>query len=142
MKNLINSTAIEGLMKNYNLSFGKTFSQAFQCLKWYLSIKNDANLHKMSNEYDEVLLKTVINLKGVHYKGIPKPAVIRRQKLDFVKCQNDLKTKEAEEVKLCETSEQKDFIEKLNNFFPLIGNDSVKLQNTSMFCRLNINFLF
>ncbi|CAH8636192.1 unnamed protein product, partial [Heterobilharzia americana] len=118
-KRLLNSTAIEGLQKQYNLYFGKTFAQALQLFN-YKKNSQAENSHSKSPStsctYDDDFLKAVHLLKGVPYKGIARPTVIRRRRSDYEQRQAEIRKREAEDLKSCQTTEQRQAIKKLSSY--------------------------
>uniref|UniRef100_A0A3Q0KI17 Protein kintoun n=1 Tax=Schistosoma mansoni TaxID=6183 RepID=A0A3Q0KI17_SCHMA len=117
-RRLLDTTAVEGVQKQYNLYFGKTFSQAqqfFSCRKDRESnhSRNGPSTDSVSEDY---LIKAVHLLKGVSYKGVSTPTVIRRRRSDYEQRQAEIKKREAEDLKLCSSAEQKQAIKMLSSF--------------------------
>ncbi|CAH8821814.1 unnamed protein product [Trichobilharzia szidati] len=121
-KRLLNVTAIEGLQKQYNLCLGMTFKQALHLFKHRKNTdsKNpqSESVYPNSVANDNALLKAVHLLNGVSYKGVARPTVIRRRRLDYEQRQAELKRREAEDLKSCTTAQQKQAMKRLSAYPP------------------------
>ncbi|KAH8869165.1 Protein kintoun [Schistosoma japonicum] len=119
IKELLDVTAIDGVQKQYNLCFGKTFSQAQQLFSYRKKTHSECprnGLPFTDPICDKHLLKTVRLLKGVQYKGVARPTVIRRRRSDYEQRQAELKKREAEDLKLCKSTEQEQAIKMLSSY--------------------------
>ncbi|KAK4475357.1 hypothetical protein MN116_002420 [Schistosoma mekongi] len=119
LKELLDATAIDGVQKQYNLCFGKTFSQAQQLFSYRKNTQLECSRNGSSfadSLCDKYLLKTVRLLKGVQYKGVARPTIIRRRRSDYEQRQAELKKREAEDLKLCNSAEQEQAIKMLSSY--------------------------
>ncbi|CAH8597378.1 unnamed protein product [Schistosoma turkestanicum] len=124
LRRLLDTTAVEGVQKQYNLCFGKTFAQARQLFDIQKGSESGCSRNGSSltdSAREDYLLKAVHVLKGVSYKGVSRPTVIRRRRSDYEERQTEIKRRETEDLKLCHSEEQKQAIKMLSSF-PNCGN--------------------
>ncbi|VDP88815.1 unnamed protein product [Echinostoma caproni] len=133
MRRLLNVTAVEGLQRQFNLCLGKTVQQAFHLAQLIKSASEPLSrpLDPNSTEEpmpstestrnrtetvarEEAILRAVHTLKGTTYKGMARPAVIRRRRTDYEECQADLKRRMEEELQSCTDPIQRETIKKLS----------------------------
>lgn len=119
LRRLLDTTAVDSVQKQYNLCLGKTFSQAQQLFSCRKNRESKHSLYGPSptdSVGEDCLLKAVHLLKGVPYKGVSRPTVIRRRRSDYEERQAEIKKREAEDLKLCSSAEQKQAIKMLSSF--------------------------
>ncbi|CAH8662876.1 unnamed protein product [Schistosoma guineensis] len=106
LRRLLDTTAVDSVQKQYNLCLGKTFSQAQQL---FSCRKNRESKHSLNGP-------SRTDSAGVPYKGVSRPTVIRRRRSDYEERQAEIKKREAEDLKLCSSAEQKQAIKMLSSF--------------------------
>ncbi|KAF7256397.1 hypothetical protein EG68_06490 [Paragonimus skrjabini miyazakii] len=136
MRRLLDITAIEGVQRQFDLRLGKTAQQArylSQLLKAakvnstapnqeLLSDSNSSRSESVARE--EALLRSVRLLKGIAYKGVARPTVIRRRRPDYDQCHSEVKRRTAEDIENCQDPSQREALRKLASFpcsFPSAG---------------------
>lgn len=133
MRRLLNVTAVEGVQRQFNLCLGKTAQQASHLSQLIRSASepfsrpidpnsreepqpsSDSSRNRAETvAREEAILRVVHTLKGTTYKGMARPAVIRRRRADYEQCQADLKRRTDEELKNCTDPAQRETLTKLS----------------------------
>ncbi|THD24530.1 Dynein assembly factor 2 axonemal [Fasciola hepatica] len=133
MRRLLNVTAVEGVQRQFSLCLGKTAQQALHLSQLIKSASEpfsrpvDPHSHEEpvpsldtgrnraeTVAREEAILRVVHTLKGTTYKGMARPAVIRRRREDYEQCQAELKRRTEEELKNCADPAQRETLTKLS----------------------------
>ncbi|KAF6771405.1 hypothetical protein AHF37_09740 [Paragonimus kellicotti] len=128
MHRLLDITAIEGVQRQFDLRLGKTaqqalyLSQLLKAAKVNSTAPNEEPLFDSNSSRSEsvaredALLRSVRLLKGIAYKGVARPTVIRRRRPDYDQCHSELKKRTAEDVENCQDPSQREALRKLASF--------------------------
>ncbi|OON16968.1 hypothetical protein X801_07202 [Opisthorchis viverrini] len=131
MRRLLDVTAVEGVQRNFDLCLGKTAQQATNLAQLFKNVRDSTSppgtdpVLETTSERSEVvareeaILRSVILLKGVSYKGVARPTVIRRQRPDFEQRQAEVKKRTTEDIASCDDPAQREALKRLASYpFP------------------------
>ncbi|KAG5453022.1 Protein kintoun [Clonorchis sinensis] len=128
MRRLLDVTAVEGIQRNFDLCLGKTAQQAINLAQLFKNVRDstsspgsDPVLETISERSEvvareEAILRSVILLKGVSYKGVARPTVIRRQRPDFEQRQAEVKKRTTEDIASCDDRAQREALRRLASY--------------------------
>ncbi|KAA3672913.1 uncharacterized protein DEA37_0012422 [Paragonimus westermani] len=145
MRRLLDVTAIEGVQRQFDLCLGKTAQQALYLSQLLKATKVsgaapnqepvfDSNSSRSESvALEEALLRSVRLLKGIAYKGVARPTVIRRRRPDYDQCHSELKRRTAEDIENCQDPNQREALRRLASF-PYSSTSADQRENDSCKC--------
>ncbi|KAF5398845.1 hypothetical protein PHET_07512 [Paragonimus heterotremus] len=149
MRRLLDITAVEGVQRQFDLHLGKTAQQALYLSQLLKSAKIDSTAPNQEPLFDsnfsrsesvareEALLRSVRLLKGIAYKGVARPTVIRRRRPDYDQCHSELKRRTAEDIENCQDPSQREALRKLASF-PYSSPSADQRKKDSFDCNLPV----
>ncbi|KAF8563847.1 hypothetical protein P879_08475 [Paragonimus westermani] len=149
MRRLLDVTAVEGVQRQFDLCLGKTAQQALYLSQLLKTTKVNGTAPNQEPVFDsnssrsesvvleEALLRSVRLLKGIAYKGVARPTVIRRRRPDYDQCHSELKRRTAEDIENCQDPNQLEALRKLASF-PYSSTSADQRENDSFNCNLPV----
>ncbi|CAL8094209.1 unnamed protein product [Calicophoron daubneyi] len=127
MRRLLDATAVEGVQRQFKLCLGKTATQAMNLLnvlKTSTDIYSDPQTERSergaprseNNVREEALLRAVHTLKGIAYKGVARPTVIRRRRADYEQRQKEVQKRTEEDLQSCSDPAQRQALRRLSSY--------------------------